>query len=56
MTLPLVRPMALRTISNVFTTFAWCRHLRFTDRPLFDAVGFALIGLGALFIFEGSLG
>jgi uncharacterized protein (DUF486 family) len=36
---PAVAPIALLTISNIFMTFAWYGHLKFTDRPLWLAVG-----------------
>ena len=29
-----VMPIALLIVSNVFMTFAWYGHLKFTDRPL----------------------
>ena len=35
---PFVWPVALLTISNVFMTFAWYGHLKFTDRPLYLVV------------------
>jgi uncharacterized protein len=113
---PSIAPIVLLLASNVFMTFAWYGHLKFTDRPLWmvivaswaiaffeyclavpanrwghtvysaselktmqevitllvfaafsvlylgerltinHAVGFALIGLGAFFIFKGPLG
>ena len=31
---PAVAPIVLLLISNVFMTFAWYGHLKFTDRPL----------------------
>jgi uncharacterized protein (DUF486 family) len=40
-------PVALLTLSNVFMTFAWYGHLKFTDRPLWAVVlaswGIALV-------------
>jgi uncharacterized protein (DUF486 family) len=33
-----VAPVALLIVSNVFMTFAWYGHLRFTDRPLWLVV------------------
>lgn len=40
MTIPTAKilPIALLVISNVFMTFAWYGHLRFTDRPLWLVV------------------
>ena len=35
---PAVLPIVLLLISNVFMTFAWYGHLRFTDRPLWLVV------------------
>ena len=35
---PAVTPIVLLLISNVFMTFAWYGHLRFTDRPLWLVV------------------
>jgi uncharacterized protein (DUF486 family) len=35
---PLVAPIALLLLSNVFMTFAWYGHLKFTDRPLWMAI------------------
>ena len=35
---PAVTPIGLLLISNVFTTFAWYGHLKFTDRPLWLVV------------------
>ena len=32
-------PIALLIGSNVFMTFAWYGHLKFTDRPLWLAIG-----------------
>ena len=29
-----LKPIALLLVSNVFMTFAWYGHLKFTDRPL----------------------
>jgi uncharacterized protein (DUF486 family) len=34
LTSPLVAPILLLLLSNVFMTFAWYGHLKFTDRPL----------------------
>ena len=31
---PAITPIVLLLISNVFMTFAWYGHLKFTDRPL----------------------
>ena len=31
---PAIAPIVLLLISNVFMTFAWYGHLKFTDRPL----------------------
>jgi uncharacterized protein (DUF486 family) len=36
--LPAVLPVFMLMISNVFMTFAWYGHLRFTDRPLWLVV------------------
>lgn len=36
--LPAVTPILLLVISNVFMTFAWYGHLKFTDRPLWLVV------------------
>ena len=40
-------PIGLLLISNIFMTFAWYGHLKFTERPLWQAVliswGIALI-------------
>ncbi len=33
-----VLPIALLLVSNVFMTFAWYGHLKFTDRPLWLAI------------------
>ena len=33
-----VMPIALLIVSNVFMTFAWYGHLKFTDRPLWLVV------------------
>ena len=33
-----VAPIVLLLLSNVFMTFAWYGHLKFTDRPLWLAV------------------
>jgi uncharacterized protein len=33
-----MRTIILLTISNVFMTFAWYGHLKFTDRPLWLAI------------------
>ena len=35
---PAIAPMVLLVISNVFMTFAWYGHLKFTDRPLYLVV------------------
>jgi uncharacterized protein (DUF486 family) len=35
---PAVAPIALLLISNVFMTFAWYGHLKFTDRPLWVVI------------------
>ena len=35
---PAVAPVVLLLISNVFMTFAWYGHLKFTDRPLWMVV------------------
>src|SRR6478672_2946714 len=35
---PAVTPIGLLLISNVFMTFAWYGHLKFTDRPLWLVV------------------
>ena len=35
---PKVMPIALLIVSNVFMTFAWYGHLKFTDRPLWLVV------------------
>ncbi|MBO6719899.1 MAG: DMT family protein [Rhizobiaceae bacterium] len=35
---PLVWPVVLLTISNIFMTFAWYGHLKFTDRPIYIVV------------------
>lgn len=35
---PAIAPIVLLTISNVFMTFAWYGHLKFTDRPLWVVV------------------
>jgi uncharacterized protein (DUF486 family) len=32
-------PIGLLVVSNVFMTFAWYGHLRFTDRPLWLVIG-----------------
>jgi uncharacterized protein (DUF486 family) len=36
--LSIVSPIALLLISNVFMTFAWYGHLKFTDKPLWLVV------------------
>jgi uncharacterized protein (DUF486 family) len=47
-TLPtLLLPVALLLLSNVFMTFAWYGHLKFTDRPLWIVV---LVSWGIAFI------
>ena len=35
---PAVAPIVLLLISNVFMTFAWYGHLKYTDRPLWLVV------------------
>ena len=35
---PAIAPIVLLLISNVFMTFAWYGHLKFTDRPLWLVV------------------
>jgi uncharacterized protein (DUF486 family) len=35
---PAVAPVGLLLVSNVFMTFAWYGHLKFTDRPLWQVV------------------
>ncbi|MBV9834028.1 MAG: DMT family protein [Alphaproteobacteria bacterium] len=35
---PQVAPIVLLLVSNVFMTFAWYGHLKFTDRPLWLVV------------------
>ena len=35
---PSLAPILLLAISNVFMTFAWYGHLKFTDRPLWLVV------------------
>ena len=44
---PAVAPVGLLMVSNVFMTFAWYGHLKFTDRPLWIVVlaswGIALV-------------
>ncbi|MBZ8133038.1 DMT family protein [Afifella sp. IM 167] len=35
---PQLAPILLLSLSNVFMTFAWYGHLRFTDRPLWIVV------------------
>ena len=35
---PTISPIVLLLISNVFMTFAWYGHLKFTDRPLWLVV------------------
>ena len=35
---PAVTPIVMLLISNVFMTFAWYGHLKFTDRPLWLVV------------------
>jgi len=39
MSITALAPIALLLISNVFMTFAWYGHLRFTDKPLWVVVG-----------------
>src|SRR3978361_1831353 len=36
---PSIAPVALLLVSNVFMTFAWYGHLKFTDRPLWLVIG-----------------
>jgi uncharacterized protein (DUF486 family) len=38
MTLRYIAPILLLVASNVFMTFAWYGHLKFTDRPLWVVV------------------
>ncbi len=38
MTLRYIAPILLLVASNVFMTFAWYGHLKFTDRPLWIVV------------------
>ena len=40
-------PVALLVLSNVFMTFAWYGHLKFTDRPLWVVV---LVSWGIAFV------
>ena len=42
-----VLPMGLLLVSNVFMTFAWYGHLKFTDRPLWLVV---LVSWGIAFV------
>jgi uncharacterized protein len=35
---PYILPIGLLLLSNVFMTFAWYGHLKFTDRPLWVVV------------------
>ena len=35
---PAAAPVGLLMVSNVFMTFAWYGHLKFTDRPLWIVV------------------
>jgi uncharacterized protein (DUF486 family) len=42
-----VAPVALLIVSNVFMTFAWYGHLKFTDRPLWLVV---IVSWGIAFI------
>ena len=44
---PAVAPVVLLLISNVFMTFAWYGHLKFTDRPLWMVV---VVSWGIAFI------
>jgi uncharacterized protein len=37
-TVSLILPVGLLLLSNVFMTFAWYGHLKFTDRPLWIVV------------------
>ena len=43
----LLLPVALLLLSNVFMTFAWYGHLKYTDRPLWAVV---LVSWGIAFI------
>lgn len=36
---PQVLPVLLLAVSNVFMTFAWYGHLKFTDKPLWVVIG-----------------
>jgi uncharacterized protein (DUF486 family) len=36
---PSIAPIVLLLCSNVFMTFAWYGHLKFTDRPLWGVIG-----------------
>ncbi|MEO6606849.1 MAG: DMT family protein [Aestuariivirga sp.] len=38
LSLPALLPIALLICSNVFMTFAWYGHLKFTDRPLWVVI------------------
>jgi hypothetical protein len=44
---PTLLPVLMLLVSNVFMTFAWYGHLKFTDRPLWMAIvaswGIALV-------------
>lgn len=42
-----ILPIGLLLLSNVFMTFAWYGHLRFTDRPLWVVI---LVSWGIAFI------
>lgn len=43
----MLKTIALLTLSNVFMTFAWYRHLRFKELPLWKAI---LISWGIAFL------
>ena len=44
---PALTPIVLLLISNVFMTFAWYGHLKFTDRPLWLVI---LVSWGIAFV------
>ena len=44
---PALTPIALLLVSNVFMTFAWYGHLKFTDRPLWLVI---LVSWGIAFV------
>jgi len=44
---PSILPIVLLTMSNVFMTFAWYGHLKFTDRPLWIVI---LVSWGIAFL------